>query len=83
MRFFNNVKDQLNLSPEQEESVRAIMQKSSDEQKKVVEKYRADLQKIEESIEKSLSNILTKDQTEKYQKAKESREDKMFQPGVP
>jgi len=93
IRLAGELKNQLNLSQAQDEKVRAIMEEGSKERKKLMEKYRqeqlnsdplkTDLQKIEESIEKNLSNILTKEQLEKYRKAKESGAVKISQPDEP
>jgi len=93
MRLFGELKNQLSLSQEQEEKIKSIMEESSKERKKVLEKYRQEqlnsdplknnLLEIEKSIEKNLSNILTKEQLEKYRKAKESGTVKISQPDVP
>ncbi len=71
MRFVEALKDRLNLSQEQEAKVRSIVEESSKEREKVLEKFRGDLTEIENSLEKSLSSILTKEQMEKYRTAKE------------
>jgi Spy/CpxP family protein refolding chaperone len=68
-RFFDSLKERLNLSREQEEKVRSIMEASDKERKRLLDKYRGDLGEIEASLEKSLSNILTKEQMDKYRTA--------------
>ena len=83
MRFLDALKDRLNLSQEQEAKVRSIMQESAREREKILEKYRGDLVEIENSIEKSLSNILTKEQMEKYKTAKEKESFEMPLPEMP
>jgi Spy/CpxP family protein refolding chaperone len=65
--FIEMLKDRLNLSEEQEAKVISIMEEKTKETEKVFEKYRMDLAEIEKSLENSLSNILSKEQMEKYQ----------------
>lgn len=60
------LKDRLNLSEEQGAKVISIMEERAKEREKVFEKYRMDLVEIEKSLENSLSNILSKEQMEKY-----------------
>lgn len=71
MHFVEALKDHLNLSQEQEAKVRSIVEESAKEREKVLEKFRGDLIEIENSLEKGLSSILTKEQMEKYRTAKE------------
>jgi hypothetical protein len=81
-RFVGELKDQLNLTPVQEEKVMSAMETFAKEQKKVLEQYKQEKQdysalksallKTESSLEKDLSNLLNKEQLEKYKKAKES-----------
>ncbi len=71
MRLVEALKDRLNLSQEQEAKVRSIVEESAKEREKVLEKFRGDLIEIENSLEKGLSSILTKEQMEKYRTAKE------------
>jgi Spy/CpxP family protein refolding chaperone len=66
MRFVGVLKDRLNLSEEQEAKVSSIMEERAKERGKVFEKYRIDLAEIEKSLENNLSNILSKEQMEKY-----------------
>jgi hypothetical protein len=92
MRLFGELKSSLSLSQEQNEKVRSIMEESSEERKRMIEKYIQEQQKadplknnlmeIEKSVEKKLSNILTKEQMEKYHKAKESGAIKLSQPDM-
>jgi len=82
MRFIGELKNLLNLTQAQEEKVKPVIELFAKEQKNVLEQYKQEkpessalksaLQKTESSLEKDLSNILTKEQMEKYRKAKES-----------
>jgi len=65
-RFIGMLKDRLNLSEEQGAKVISIMEERAKEREKVFEKYRMDLAETEKSLENSLSNILSKEQMEKY-----------------
>jgi Spy/CpxP family protein refolding chaperone len=71
MRFIGILKERLNLSKEQEAKVSSMIEEGSREREKVFEKYWMDLAEIEKSLENSLSNILTKEQMEKYRADKE------------
>jgi hypothetical protein len=83
----------LALSQEQDSKVRTLMDKFSKDQQNIFEKYKDEkkdsavvkkaLQENEKSFEKDLANILTKEQFEKYKKAKESGEIKLLQPDTP
>ena len=93
MRLAGDLKDLLTLSQEQEEKIRALTERLSKDQQNVFEKYKQEKQdsdvvksallETEKSFEKDLSNILTKEQMEKYRKAKESGAVKLSQPGMP
>ena len=80
MRFIGMLKERLNLSKEQEAKASSIMKEGAKEREKVFEKYRMDLAEIEKSIENSLSNILSKEQMEKYRADKEKRSFEMPRP---
>jgi|WetSurMetagenome_2_1015567.scaffolds.fasta_scaffold02133_5 hypothetical protein len=81
------------LSQEQDSKVRSLIDKFSKDQQNVFEKYKDEkkdsavlkkaLQETENSFEKDLTNILTKEQIEKYKKAKESGDIRVSQPDTP
>jgi hypothetical protein len=71
MRFIGVLKERLNLSKEQEAKVSSIIGEGSKEGEKVFKKYWMDLAEIGKSFENSLSNILSKEQMEKYRADKE------------
>jgi len=83
----------LTLSQEQEEKTRALLEKLSRDQQDVFVKYKQEkqdsivikdaLMETENSFEKELSNILTKEQMEKYRKEKESGAFKLSPPNMP
>lgn len=83
MRFIGVLKDRLNLSEEQEAKVISIMEERAKEREKVFEKYRMDLAEIEKSIENSLSDILSKEQMEKYRADKGKGSFMMPRPEAP
>ena len=77
------MRERLNLTDEQEEKVRPIMEEYCKEQQNVVEKYkgqehrggdcclRCELQRLGESTEKQLAAFLTEKQMKEYQKIQE------------
>jgi len=92
-RLGRDLKNMLGLSQEQDTKVRTLLEKFSKDQQNVFEKYKDEkkdsavvkkaLQDAETSFEKELTNILTKEQLEKYKKAKESGDVKLPQPDMP
>jgi predicted nucleic acid-binding Zn-ribbon protein len=82
MRTASDLKARLGLSQEQEEKLRGILDKFFKDQQGVFEKYKEERQdslvlknalaETENSFEKNLSNMLTKEQMEKYLKDKDS-----------
>jgi|GEM_PF-795831 len=93
MRIAGELKDRLTLSQEQEEKLRARLDKLSRNQQDVSEKYKQEKQdsavlknallETEKSFEKDLFNILTKEQMEAYRKAKDSGAIKLSPRGMP
>lgn len=83
----------LGLSQEQDSKVKTLLEKLSKDQQTVFEKYKEEkkdsavvkkaLQETENSFEKDLATIITKEQMGKYKKAKESGEIKFSQPDMP
>jgi hypothetical protein len=92
-RLARSLNELLNLSQEQDSKMRTRLEKLSKDQQDIFEKYKEEkkdssveknaLQDIEKSFEKDLSNILTKEQMEKYRKAKEGGEIKLSPPDMP
>jgi hypothetical protein len=92
-RLGHDLNRTLDLSQEQDSKVRALLEKFAKDQQNVFEKYKEEkkdsdvvkkaLQETEKSFEKDLATILTKEQTEKYKKAKESGDIKFSQPDAP
>lgn len=87
------MKDRLKLTQEQEQKLRTIMETSAKERKEVMEKYRRqgppddsplrrELRKIEKSVEKGLSDILTEEQMEKYRILQEEGRFQISPPGM-
>ncbi len=84
MNFIGMLKDRLNLSKEQEAKVSSIMEERAMKLGKLSEKYWMDLAEIEKSLENGLSNILSKEQMEKYRADKGKRSFEMpRQPEAP
>jgi len=83
VRLVNALKEHLNLSKDQEAKVRSIMESSAGEREKILEKYRSDLVEIDKAYENNLSDILTKEQMEKYKAAKEKGPVEMPPPEIP
>jgi molybdopterin-biosynthesis enzyme MoeA-like protein len=86
-RIARSLNEILNLSKEQESKVRSLLDTLSKDHQKVFEKYKEEkkdsavlknsLQETVKSFEKELANILTKEQMEKYRKAKENGDVKL------
>lgn len=93
MRIAGDMREQLNLSQEQEEKIRPLLEKFDRDQQDVFEEYKQEKQdsvvvknallEAEKTFEKELSDILTKDQMEKYRKEKESGAFKLSPPDMP
>lgn len=93
MHLAGDLKDQLTLTKEQDEKLRSLIEKFSKDQKNAFEKNKQDkkdskalkiaLLETEKSFEKDLSTLLTKEQMEKYRKAKESGAVKISPPDMP
>jgi len=82
--LLNIMKGRLKLTREQETNVRQILGASIKEQEKIVEKYkgrdrseilslRQEMRELEKSVEKHLSEILTKEQMEEYRRIQEEK----------
>ncbi|UCF56761.1 MAG: hypothetical protein JSW15_11940, partial [Deltaproteobacteria bacterium] len=78
------MKGRLKLTQEQETSVRRILEASIKEREKTIEKYkgrgrsevsslRQEMGELDKSVEKDLSEILTKEQMEEYRRIQEER----------
>jgi uncharacterized membrane protein len=68
------MKGQLKLTQEQETNVRQILEASIKEQEEIVKKYRKQaMSELKKSVEKRLSEILTRDQMEGYRRISEER----------
>jgi hypothetical protein len=92
-RLGRDLKNMLGLSQEQDSKVRTLLEKISKDQQNVFDKFKDEkkdsavvkkaLQDTETSFEKELFNLLTKEQIEKYKKARESGDIKLPQPDMP
>ncbi len=69
--FIDPLKDCLDLSQEQEERIRTLMEENEEERRKCLEKYRGDLAETKKTFEEGLSSILTAEQLERYRAVKE------------
>lgn len=93
MRIAGDLKGRLTLSQEQEDKLRAMLDNFSRDQQAVFEKYNQEKQdstvlknallETEKTLEKDLSNILTKEQLEAYRKARDSGAIKLSPRGMP
>jgi Spy/CpxP family protein refolding chaperone len=69
--FIDPLKDRLDLSPEQEEKIRSLMEENEEVRGKCLEEFWRDLAEIQKAFEEDLSSILTAEQLERYRTAKE------------
>lgn len=76
---FTEVKDRLNLTKEQEDLIRPVLEEYAEKTREIIEKYRgqgregmsslrSELQELREDTEKRLEEVLTEEQMEEWHK---------------